>query len=267
MAASSSALAWPTADGSGAGGAGGATTARRGDGVFRARPGEKIKRVRGFVVPVDGVQPRVDGACGWRFAELDGNPDRRAGVGRAAGAGDAGLDIERIDAAGLFERVQAGIAHAFEKRRIGIEQAVEPVDHHAGRQEIEQQPCRACFRRAPAVRARRARSAAAADGSGASACTGGATTACWRFGRVRRFRARRFRSLALPTIGGRVRRRRCFRPASAPESAFRRADGTGRRSARSPALPGGRWAFPPAFPDRLMVLCLTKEQKKSMRSN
>ena len=67
-----------------------------------------------------------------------GDRHRRAGLRGAAGAGDAGLDIERVETAGLLQRMQARIAHAREKRRVGIEQPVEPVDQDADRQEIEQ---------------------------------------------------------------------------------------------------------------------------------
>ena len=56
------------------------------------------------------------------------------------GVGDAGLDIERVEAAGLFQRMQAVIADRLEKCRVGIEQPVEPVDQDACGQQIEQRP-------------------------------------------------------------------------------------------------------------------------------
>src|SRR6185312_16244320 len=66
------------------------------------------------------------------------------------------LDIERIEAAGLLQRVQAVIADALQEGRVGIEQAVEPVDQDAGREQVEQgavapgfAPCRRLRRRQP----------------------------------------------------------------------------------------------------------------------
>ena len=138
MAASSSALAWPTADGAAASGVSG-SAAGAGIGVIERGAG-KDQGKGAFVVPTDGMQPRVDGDRGRSFACRvgHGNPDRRAGVRRAGGVGDARLDVKRIDAASLFERVQAVISHALEENAVGVEQPVEPVDHHAGRQKIEQ---------------------------------------------------------------------------------------------------------------------------------
>ena len=51
---------------------------------------------------------------------------------------DAGFDEQRVETAGLFQRLQAGIADAVEERAVGIEQPVEPVDQHADREQIEQ---------------------------------------------------------------------------------------------------------------------------------
>src|SRR6202041_3504188 len=79
------------------------------------------------------------------------NRHRRAGARGAAGAGDAGLDIERVETAGLLEGEKVWIAHAFEKRRVGIEQPVEPVDQYADRDQVEQRSV------APAFAARRYR--------------------------------------------------------------------------------------------------------------
>ena len=64
--------------------------------------------------------------------------DRRAGLRRAAGRGDARLDIERIKASGLLERVKVVIAEALKEGGIGIEQSIEPTDQDAARQQIEQ---------------------------------------------------------------------------------------------------------------------------------
>ena len=87
------------------------------------------------------------------FAIGDRRADRhrRAGLRRAARRGYAGLDVERIEPAGILERAQAGIAHAREEGGVGVEQAVEPVDQNARRQQIEQR----AVARAVAVRGRR----------------------------------------------------------------------------------------------------------------
>ena len=76
----------------------------------------------------------------FRRSLAGGNRHRRAGVRCAAGGGDAGLDIERVETAGLLQRVQALIAHPRQKRRVGIEQPVEPIDQHARGDQIEQRP-------------------------------------------------------------------------------------------------------------------------------
>jgi len=82
---------------------------------------------------------------------------------RAAGGGDAGFDIERVEPAGFFQRVQAVIADALEEGGVGIEQAIEPVDQDAGRQQIEQRlvapplAARGRLRRRQPVRCRRLR--------------------------------------------------------------------------------------------------------------
>ena len=90
------------------------------------------------------------GACSARRLR-GGNGDGRAGIRRAAGAGDAGLDQQRVEAAGLFERVQAVVSDAAEKRRVGVEQPVEPVDQHAGGNADRAASCRARSRRAAAA--------------------------------------------------------------------------------------------------------------------
>ena len=81
-----------------------------------------------------------------------GNRHRRAGVRRAGGARHAGLDIERVEAAGFFQRLKAGIAHPRRGRR-GWHRAA----GRAGRSECRPAAdraasCRAGFRRARAAR-------------------------------------------------------------------------------------------------------------------
>ena len=48
---------------------------------------------------------------------------RRSGVRRAAGGGDAGFDIERVEAAGLLQGLQAAVADPLEKGGIGVDAA------------------------------------------------------------------------------------------------------------------------------------------------
>ena len=91
---------------------------------------------RRLAVPCDREQPRgAREACG---IVARGNRHRRAGLRGAARGGDAGLDIERIESAGLFQRMQAVVSDALEEGGVGIEQPVKPVDQDAGRQQIEQ---------------------------------------------------------------------------------------------------------------------------------
>ena len=77
-----------------------------------------------------------------------GNRHRRAGVGGAAGGRDAGLDIERVETAGILQRMKARIAHPLEERGVGIEQPVEPIDQHADRAADRAASGRAGLRRA-----------------------------------------------------------------------------------------------------------------------
>jgi len=63
-----------------------------------------------------------------------------------------GLDIERVETSGLLQRVEALVAHPHQKRAVGIEQPVEPVDQHADRQQIEQRLVAPGFRPARAPR-------------------------------------------------------------------------------------------------------------------
>ena len=85
-----------------------------------------------------------------------GNRHRRAGVRRGGGVRDAGLDIERVEAAGLLQRVQAGIAHLRPGTR-GWHRAGGRADRSGRRPAAGRAaPCRAWLRRAPAVRARSA---------------------------------------------------------------------------------------------------------------
>jgi len=74
----------------------------------------------------------------FRGSLRSGNLHRPAGVGCAAGARDGGLDIERVETSGVFQCVEALVAHLRQKRAVGIEQPVEPVNQHADRQQIEQ---------------------------------------------------------------------------------------------------------------------------------
>ncbi len=67
-----------------------------------------------------------------------GNRHRRAGVRGAGSVRHAGFDIERVEAAGIFQRMQGRITHLREEGRVGVEQPVEPVDQNADRQQIEQ---------------------------------------------------------------------------------------------------------------------------------
>ena len=183
---------------------------RRDGGALRCRAGEH-QRQRGIVVPADGVQPRSIGAPApvppkAALAEIvTGVPVSDVLLALR----DAGLDIERVEAAGLLQRMQARIAHALEKRRIGIEQPVEPVDQDADRQADRAAPGRAGFRRAPAARAapasrRVVRSARGClrGGSGWLDRRARAPRLLWAAWLARRCH-RRFR--AAPTIAGRVR--------------------------------------------------------------
>ncbi len=49
-----------------------------------------------------------------------------------------GSDKQRVQSAGLLQRVQAGIAHVVEERAVGIEQAVEPIDQDPQGHQVEQ---------------------------------------------------------------------------------------------------------------------------------
>ena len=117
-----------------------------------------------------------------------GNRHRRAGVRGAAGGRDAGLDIERVEAAGLFQRVQAGITHAFEKGA-GWHRAA----GRAGRSECRPAADRAASCRAGLRPAQAARRAPAIRG--------------WR--RWPSELPRRLRSTAGGSRLGRLGRRRC----------------------------------------------------------
>ena len=175
---------------------------------------------------------------------------------------DAGLDIERIEPAGFFQRMQAGIADALEKRRVGVEQAIEPVDQDAGGQQIEQRLVAPPLRRAPAAPAARASRALA--GCGAAVTSGSVMT-------IVRGRLRRRARLAVPSslssradncrasslkalfstgvsAGGLVSPR-CGTAAHCRASPPARS-GEGFRNVCRPKCPE---AFPRRDPDRLMV--------------
>ena len=140
MAPRSSALAWPTADGCGGG--------ERFGRVRRRRPRLRIGSAREDQASAESSSHEIVNraarrsrpcACSGRCLR-SGNRHRRAGIRRAGGVGDAGLDIERIETAGRFQGVQAVVSHLSEKRAVGIEHPVEPIDQHADRHQIEQHP-------------------------------------------------------------------------------------------------------------------------------
>ena len=111
--------------------------------VVRAR---EDQRKRGIAIPGNRVEAGV-GRRGRRarfqisFGILRlarGDHHRRTGVRRRGRVGDAGFDIERVEAAGILQHMQAGIAHLREEGGIGVKQPVEPVDQNADRQQVEQ---------------------------------------------------------------------------------------------------------------------------------
>ena len=55
-----------------------------------------------------------------------------------------GLDQQRIDAAGRLQRGETGKTHLRQKRRIGVDQPVEPIQQHADRQQIDQRKFLMC---------------------------------------------------------------------------------------------------------------------------
>ena len=124
--------------------AGSASTMAEAIASLSAAPPEQIKRERGIVVPRNRIEPRV--GRGRRFVRRRlfrcrvacGNRHRGAGFRRAAGGRNAGLDIERVEAAGFFQRVQAVIADALEESRVGKQQPVETIDQDADGNEIQQ---------------------------------------------------------------------------------------------------------------------------------
>ena len=108
------------------------------DGRGRRERWRQDQGERGLVVPGNRIEPRVG-----RVRRLGGDlgrrdPHRRSGFRGARGAGDSGLDVKRVQAAGLLERIQAVMADRPEKCRVGIEQPVEAVDQDARGQEVEQ---------------------------------------------------------------------------------------------------------------------------------
>ena len=145
MAASSSASAWPTAMVGApvrAGRPGIGLRNRGRDGrSLDARAGENQSE-RGIAVPGNRVEAGVGrpmAACPASDRRLAcRNHHRRAGVRRRGRVGHTGFDIERVEAAGIFQRMQARIAHLRQEGRVGVEQPVEPVDQDADRQQIEQ---------------------------------------------------------------------------------------------------------------------------------
>ena len=142
--------------------------------------------------------------------------------------------------------MQARIAHAREKRAVGIEQPVEPVDQHADRQQIEQRPVAPGFAARRRLGLRQPVRAVRSVASGSFPARPGSIAALGRFGCRRRcsggavFVVEPRRQLPGELVEGAVfdrRQRRRFRLAEGPE----RQDVLGFR------------AFPRVFPNRLAV--------------
>ena len=97
-----------------------------------------------------------------------------------------GSTKQRVEAAGLFQRVQAVIAHAAEEGAVGVKQPVEPVDQHAGREQVEQRLVARglAARRRLGMRQPVGTVAAGSDTSGAAGCS---TIGFRRVGYRRRF--------------------------------------------------------------------------------
>ena len=88
---------------------------------------------RGFALPRRGEQPRLDRHL---VALIGGDGQRlRAVVGAELVV--VRLDEQRVEAAGLFQRVQLVVAGPVEEGAVGIDQLVEPIDQHADRQAVE----------------------------------------------------------------------------------------------------------------------------------
>ena len=251
MAPSSSALAWPTADGSGAGRAG---ADRGGDAcafqacASRAGAGEDQGQ-RGVVVPADRVEARVDRRRGSVFARglRRGNRHRRAGVRCAAGARDAGLDIERVETAGLLQRMKARIADPLEGTPDWHRAAGRAGRSGRRRAADRAASCRAGSRRAPAARAAsasravrrsarafRLRPAARSTGSGAAAVSAAAGAPFSLSSRADNCRASSLKALFSTGV-----RTGALGSLDRPE-----------RQRRSSALPR---EFPQVFPNRFVV--------------
>ncbi len=87
----------------------------------------------GLAFPRRGEQPRLDR----HLVALIGGDGQRLRAVVLAGVGVVRLDEQRIEAAGLFQRVQLVVAGPVEEGAVGIDQLVEPIDQHADRQPVE----------------------------------------------------------------------------------------------------------------------------------
>ena len=107
--------------GSVGGATGSAIASGIGDATLRPRRRARAdQRQRGIAVPRNRMEMRLGrpASAPVRRRLARRNRHRRAGIRRAAGAGDAGFDVERVEAAGLLQRVQAVIADPLQKRRL-----------------------------------------------------------------------------------------------------------------------------------------------------
>ena len=216
MAPSSSALAWPTGDGPATGTVPGTGTASAIAAAMAAPSlprSREDQRQRGFVVPGNRIEARVGGRCLAPIVRglACGNRHRRAGVRRAGGARDAGLDIERIETAGVLQRMQAGIAHPLPGTR-GWHRAAGRADRSARRRAADRAaPCRVWLRRAAAVRVRSAIQVFRLRGCSSASASPAGSCASERLGdhvgdrMGLQARAGRSRFRAAPTIAARVR--------------------------------------------------------------
>ncbi len=107
-----------------------------GDG--RLRVDHQHQRV--LVVPRHAEQPALDRL----LAAIDGRDGQALAavldVAAAGGGGVLGLDEQAVEAAGIGQRVERGIAGPVEEGAVGVKQVVEPIDENADRQPFEDRP-------------------------------------------------------------------------------------------------------------------------------
>src|SRR6185437_14972284 len=75
-------------------------------------------------------------------------------VAAAAGGGVFGIDEQAVEAAGIGQRVERGIAGPIEEGAVGVKQIVEPIDENADRQPFQDRPAFVSIARGVAIAGR-----------------------------------------------------------------------------------------------------------------